>query len=154
MEKLLEKINKLYSVRNRKLVLKAYEFAKKAHDGQFRVSGEEYFTHPCHVAEILVDLHFDSATIQAALLHDVLEDTQVTEEEMLKENIPYRVVGSFYFYARKEIKDVLAVLSVVAFGDNLSMTRLFKTLTLGIGPKKIEKVRDEKINIEKSNIAA
>ena len=85
MEKLLEKINKLYSVRNRKQVLKAFEFAKKAHDGQFRVSGEEYFTHPCHVAEILVDLHFDSATIQAALLHDVLEDTQVSEEEMERE---------------------------------------------------------------------
>ena len=85
MEKLLEKINKLYSVRNRKLVLKAYDFAKKAHDGQFRVSGEEYFTHPCHVAEILADLHFDSATIQAALLHDVLEDTQVSEEEMERE---------------------------------------------------------------------
>ena len=85
MEKLLEKINNLYSVKNRKLVLKAYDFAKKAHDGQFRVSGEEYFTHPCHVAEILADLHFDSATIQAALLHDVLEDTQVTEEEMKKE---------------------------------------------------------------------
>lgn len=85
MEKLLEKINNLYSVKNRKLVLKAYDFAKKAHDGQFRVSGEEYFTHPCHVAEILADLHFDSATIQAALLHDVLEDTQVTEEEMEKE---------------------------------------------------------------------
>ncbi|MBQ2714687.1 MAG: bifunctional (p)ppGpp synthetase/guanosine-3',5'-bis(diphosphate) 3'-pyrophosphohydrolase [Clostridia bacterium] len=85
MDDLLKKVEKVYSEKNRKLILKAYDFAKSAHQGQYRMSGEEYFTHPCHVAEVLVNLNFDAATIVAALLHDVLEDTNVTDEEMRNE---------------------------------------------------------------------
>ncbi len=61
---------------------KAYRFAEVKHKGQFRKSGEEYIIHPLNVAIILTSIYADSETIQAALLHDVLEDTDCTEDEM------------------------------------------------------------------------
>ena len=61
---------------------KAYEFAEKAHAGQKRSSGEDYFIHPCAVVDILANYGFDSSTLIAAFLHDVLEDTSVTPEEL------------------------------------------------------------------------
>lgn len=61
-------------------VEKAYKFAKKTHDGQFRVSGEPYIIHPVEVAKILTTLHVDCHTIIAAFLHDVLEDTDTSPE--------------------------------------------------------------------------
>lgn len=62
------------------LVEKAYKFAKKLHDGQFRVSGEPYIIHPCEVAKILAGLEVDTHTLIAAFLHDVLEDTDTKPE--------------------------------------------------------------------------
>ena len=64
------------------LIKSAYDLAHAAHAGQKRASGEEYIIHPLHVAAILVDMHLDEATISAALLHDVVEDTTYTIEEM------------------------------------------------------------------------
>jgi GTP diphosphokinase / guanosine-3',5'-bis(diphosphate) 3'-diphosphatase len=60
----------------------AHEFAAKAHEGQTRRSGDPYITHPIAVAEILAGLHLDAASIQAALLHDVIEDTPSTIDEI------------------------------------------------------------------------
>lgn len=60
----------------------AYQFAKQAHEGQYRKSGGQYIDHPVDVAGILVDLQMDAVTIVAALLHDVVEDTAVTVEEI------------------------------------------------------------------------
>ena len=60
----------------------AYEFSAKAHQGQHRRSGDPYITHPVAVAEILAGLHLDAATIKAALLHDVVEDTPSTLAEI------------------------------------------------------------------------
>ena len=62
------------------LIEKAYKFAKKLHDGQFRVSGEPYIIHPCEVAKILANLEVDTHTLIAAFLHDVLEDTDTKPE--------------------------------------------------------------------------
>ncbi len=70
---------------NTKLILKAYNFAKDSHDNQKRLSGEEYIIHPLNVANILSQINLDDATICAALLHDVVEDTKVTQEELTKE---------------------------------------------------------------------
>ena len=70
---------------NRPLIQKAYEFAKKAHEGQQRLSGAAYLTHLVGVAEILEELHMDSITIAAALLHDILEDTPVTYDQLKQE---------------------------------------------------------------------
>jgi GTP pyrophosphokinase len=63
----------------------AYAVAKKAHAGQKRSSGEDYILHPIAVADILADLHLDTTTLTATLLHDVVEDTPVTLEEIAKE---------------------------------------------------------------------
>jgi len=59
-------------------ILAAHEFSAKAHEGQTRLSGEPYITHPIAVAKILAGLHLDAGSIKAALLHDVLEDTPCT----------------------------------------------------------------------------
>ncbi|MGN1042141.1 MAG: RelA/SpoT family protein [Christensenellales bacterium] len=59
----------------------ACEFGVNAHNGQKRASGEDYFTHPVAVADILLDMGLDSDTVIAGLLHDVIEDTAVTEEQ-------------------------------------------------------------------------
>jgi GTP pyrophosphokinase len=67
------------------LVRKAYELANSAHEGQLRVSGEKYISHPLGVAKILAELQIDATTISAALLHDVVEDTIVTAEELEKQ---------------------------------------------------------------------
>jgi GTP diphosphokinase / guanosine-3',5'-bis(diphosphate) 3'-diphosphatase len=64
------------------LIRKAYDVAHAAHAGQKRVSGEEYIIHPLSVAKILTELQLDDATIAAALLHDVVEDTTYTQEQM------------------------------------------------------------------------
>ena len=61
-----------------KLVQRAYEVAEKAHEGQFRKSGDPYITHPLAVATILADLGMDTTTLVAALLHDTVEDTDYT----------------------------------------------------------------------------
>ena len=81
MEELLVKLRKTYPDKYAE-IKKAYDFAKTAHAGQKRSSGEDYFTHPCAVVEILSNFGFDSSTVIAAFLHDVLEDTPVTSEEL------------------------------------------------------------------------
>jgi len=70
---------------NTGLILKAYNYALEKHNGQKRMSGEDYIIHPLNVAYILADLHMDDATICAALLHDVVEDTEITHEDIVKE---------------------------------------------------------------------
>lgn len=70
---------------NTKLILKAYNFAKEKHKEQKRLSGEEYIIHPVNVAAILSQINLDDATICAAILHDVIEDTEVTKEDLSKE---------------------------------------------------------------------
>ncbi|MDE6777148.1 MAG: HD domain-containing protein, partial [Oscillospiraceae bacterium] len=62
----------------------AYHFAEKAHEGQFRSSGQPYIIHPLAVADILLDLGMDTDTVCAALLHDVVEDTPATYEQLRK----------------------------------------------------------------------
>jgi GTP diphosphokinase / guanosine-3',5'-bis(diphosphate) 3'-diphosphatase len=69
----------------REMVKKAYERAASAHTGQRRLSGEEYVNHPMEVAAILADLELDAETIAAALLHDTVEDTALTAEEVEQE---------------------------------------------------------------------
>ena len=81
---LLEKIQKNYSENDREVLMAAYNYAEEMHRGQKRASGEPYFTHPCAVAEILVDLGLDTPSVAAAFLHDVIEDTAATEEDILK----------------------------------------------------------------------
>jgi GTP pyrophosphokinase len=67
------------------LVRKAFDAAAMAHTGQHRLSGEDYVNHPLEVAAILADLGLDAETIAAALLHDTVEDTNLTEDEVKRE---------------------------------------------------------------------
>ncbi len=62
--------------------MRVYEVADRAHRGQRRASGESYIEHPLAVAGILADLEMDHQTIAAALLHDVVEDTSITSEQV------------------------------------------------------------------------
>ncbi len=66
-------------------VTKAYNYAKMLHNGQYRESGEEYITHPVNVAYILAEMHADSDTVCAGLLHDTIEDTPVRKEDIAEE---------------------------------------------------------------------
>ena len=63
-------------------VNKAFKIAYKAHEGQYRASNEPYITHPLEVAKIVADLNMDTATIVTALLHDTIEDTSLTYNEI------------------------------------------------------------------------
>ncbi|EIJ71072.1 bifunctional GTP diphosphokinase/guanosine-3',5'-bis pyrophosphate 3'-pyrophosphohydrolase [Pasteurella bettyae] len=67
------------------LIKRAFVVARDAHEGQFRSSGEPYITHPVAVASIIADMRLDHEAIMAALLHDVIEDTPYTEEQLTKE---------------------------------------------------------------------
>ncbi|GIK27661.1 MAG: bifunctional (p)ppGpp synthetase/guanosine-3',5'-bis(diphosphate) 3'-pyrophosphohydrolase [Chloroflexi bacterium] len=73
------------SPNDRAIIERAYRKAEAAHAGQFRKSGEPYFTHCAAVAAILTDLHLDAEAIAAALLHDTLEDTDITYQELVDE---------------------------------------------------------------------
>lgn len=64
------------------LVEKAYQFSKTAHEGQFRKSGDPYISHPVAVAKLLAKWHLDAQALMAALLHDVVEDTPATKQEV------------------------------------------------------------------------
>lgn len=85
IDKLLNQVSAYLSKQDQDLIRRAYDFAKNAHTGQFRESGEEYLVHPVALAYILADLQFDAVCISAALLHDVVEDTKYTNED-IKQN--------------------------------------------------------------------
>ena len=78
-----------------------------------------------------------------AILYRTNAQSRIIEEEMLKENLPYRVVGSFYFYNRKEIKDLIAYLRLIHNDkDNVSLTRVINTPKRGIGLKTIQNITE------------
>jgi len=76
----LLKIVESYNQAEVEYISKTYDFAEKAHCGQYRQSGDAYITHPLNVAYILAEMHADRDTICAALLHDILEDTNITKD--------------------------------------------------------------------------
>ena len=83
MSEITEQVKTYLSDGDFGLLEKAYEFSRKAHSGQKRASGEEYFSHCKAVALILTELKLDVETISAALLHDVLEDTSIGSDELI-----------------------------------------------------------------------
>ena len=84
LEKLINKIEQYNPDMDLELVIKAYNFAQEAHQGQKRVSGDPYINHPVHVAMILAELELDLTTVVAGLLHDVIEDTPFSLEDIRK----------------------------------------------------------------------
>ena len=89
---------------------RAFEFARKLHQGQYRISEEPYIVHPVEVAKILVELKADKNSIIAAFLHDILEDTDTKPEE-IEQNFGYDVLklvqgvtklGKYQFKSKEE----------------------------------------------------
>ncbi len=126
-------------------IMKAFELADKAHEGQTRASGEPYIMHPLAVAEILANLQIDHETLIAALLHDVVEDTSYTKEdieELFGSEVAFLVDGvtklNQFQYVTKEdqqlenyrkmilamAKDVRVI--VIKLGDRLHNMRTLK----------------------------
>ena len=81
LQELIDIIKKYNPTNDTEIVERAYNYAVKAHDGQKRVSGEDYIIHPVEVAKILAELNMDNITIAAGILHDVIEDTKCTYED-------------------------------------------------------------------------
>ncbi|MGQ9492318.1 MAG: RelA/SpoT family protein [Anaerolineae bacterium] len=81
-EQFLRKLDKNLSDADREFLWRAYQVAVQAHERQMRLTGEPYVYHSLAVAEILADLHMDAATLAAALLHDVPEDTSITLQDI------------------------------------------------------------------------
>lgn len=82
---LISKVKSYNPQLDEKLLTKAYEIAKKYHDTQFRKSGEPFISHPLEVAKILAEIELDQTSIIAAILHDLIEDTEFTYEKVKKE---------------------------------------------------------------------
>lgn len=85
IDPLLSKLRAYLSSKEVAMIRRAYDFGAQAHEGQRRMSGEPYISHPVAVAGILADMHMDAATIAAAVLHDVIEDTETAKDEIASE---------------------------------------------------------------------
>ena len=79
---LVERVRRYNPNADEDLLNRAYVFAMKAHGAQKRASGDPYFSHPLEVAAILTELKLDDATIVAAMLHDTIEDTEITRDDI------------------------------------------------------------------------
>lgn len=145
-----------------KLVERAFAYAEEAHQGQMRLSGEPFLSHCIRVAHILMDLHLDMTTIAAGLLHDVLEDTPRTKEELAEEfseevaNLVEGVtqMGRLKFQNREEhqaenmrkmliamAKDIRVIL--IKLADRLHNMQTLKYLP----PEKIQAISTETLQI-------
>jgi GTP pyrophosphokinase len=85
VESVIQKVQSYHPPADVELLRHAYRFAAGAHNGQKRLSGEEFITHPLEVAYILAELQLDVVTIASGILHDVVEDTSVTLDQVEKE---------------------------------------------------------------------
>src|SRR3990172_8424001 len=81
---LIEELSAYLKPKNVEHVRVAFKFSRAAHQGQMRKSGDPYISHPIAVARVLAPLHIDTQAIIAALLHDVVEDTEVTTAQVAK----------------------------------------------------------------------
>ncbi len=159
-KELLESQN--YSTEDIELVDKAYRFAKKTHDGQFRVSGEPYIIHPVEVAKILAGLEVDVHTLIAAFLHDVLEDTDTrpeTIEELFGKDVLNLVqgvtkLGKLKFKSKEERQAENFRRLFIAMANDIRVIflkladRLHNMRTLNfMNPEKQKKIAQETLDI-------
>lgn len=155
---LMEAIEKSDGNYNAEKIKEAYKFADKAHDGQKRKSGDPYISHPVEVAKILIEYGADDASIIAALLHDTVEDTDVTlddikkqfgeEVALLVDGVTKLKIGNFSYYDTKEeqqIENIRKMLLAMAKDIRVILIKLadrlhnMRTLASQSDKKKLEK---------------
>ena len=130
-------------------IARAYAFAESSHEGQKRKSGEEFITHPLAVTEILADLRLDTTTLEAALLHDTVEDTEVSIADIEQEFSPEvaRIVDGLTkldrleFHSREQEQAENVRKMIVAMAGDIRVLlikladRLHNMRTLGVFPE-------------------
>ena len=158
IDDLIEKIKTYNPNVDEAEIRSAYELAKVNHQGQKRNSGEDYIIHPLHVAMILADMNMDSATIIAGLLHDTIEDTSVTYEDIEKKfgkEIAELVDGvtklkklNYKSKAEKQAENIRKMVLAMAKDIRVSIVKLadrlhnMRTLEYMTEAKKIEKATE------------
>jgi GTP pyrophosphokinase len=143
-------------------LMQAYLLSAQAHQGQFRNSGEPYLQHPLEVASILVDFKMDVDTIATALLHDALEDTPITKEEMTAQVGPVVTelvdgvtkIGKLKFRSKEELQAENFRKMMLAMGKDVRVIlvkladRLHNMRTLeGMRPDKQKRIAQETIEV-------
>src|SRR5690625_2278083 len=162
IDEIMAKVQKYLSEEDADFVERAYKYAKRAHEGQTRKSGEPYIVHPVQVANILVDLEMDPETIAGGFLHDVVEDTETDLEEIAEafnhevamlvdgvtklDKIKYKSQESMQAETHRKMfvamaKDIRVILIKIA--DRLHNMRTLKFLT----PEKQQRISKEKLEI-------
>ncbi|MCC7410296.1 MAG: bifunctional GTP diphosphokinase/guanosine-3',5'-bis pyrophosphate 3'-pyrophosphohydrolase [Gammaproteobacteria bacterium] len=143
-------------------IMHAYDFGASAHEGQMRISGEPYIQHPLEVAGILADMHMDHETLVAAILHDVIEDTDTRKETIKKEfgdDVASIVDGvskltqmEFESYAEEQAQNIQKMLMAMASDIRVILVKLADRLhnmrTLGaLSPIKRRRIARETLDI-------
>jgi guanosine-3',5'-bis(diphosphate) 3'-pyrophosphohydrolase len=162
LQTLIEEIPKYQPGADLDLVSRAYRFSEKSHEGQQRASGEPYLSHPLEVAGLLVDFKMDVTTVTAGLLHDVLEDTRTTKDDLAREFGPeiadlvdgVTKIGKLAFSSREERQAENFRKMVVAMAHDLRVLmikladRLHNMRTLDyLAPEKAKKIAQETLDI-------
>ena len=144
------------------LLQRAYVFSAKVHEGQERLSGEPYLIHPLEVASVLVDLRMDEVTVAAGLLHDTLEDTLTTADELRRlfgEQVTFLVEGltkiahvEFRSSAERQAESFRKMLVAMSSDIRILMIKLADRLhnmrTLGyVGEERAQRIAQETLDI-------
>ena len=167
LQTLIEEIPKYQPGADLDLVNRAYRFSEKSHEGQQRASGEPYLSHPLEVAGLLVDFKMDVTTVIAGLLHDVLEDTRATKDDLAREFGPeiadlvdgVTKIGKLAFSSREERQAENFRKMVVAMAHDLRVLmikladRLHNMRTLDyLAPEDRKSTRLNSSHIQKSRM--
>jgi GTP pyrophosphokinase len=162
LQTLIDEIPKYQPGADLELVNRAFRFSEKSHQGQQRASGEPYLSHPLEVAGLLVDFKMDVTTVTAGLLHDVLEDTSATKDDLQREFGPeiadlvdgVTKIGKLAFSSREERQAENFRKMVVAMAHDLRVLmikladRLHNMRTLDyLAPEKAKKIAQETLDI-------
>ncbi len=162
VDEILEKVEAYQPNVNRDLIIRAFDFGMMMHEGQKRKSGEPYMSHPVEVMDIIAELRLDSSSLAAGLLHDVVEDTQTTVDELkdlFGEDVAFLVDGvtklsKLSFNTREEAqaqnfrKMIIAMsrdlrVIVLKLADRLHNMRTMKHMP----PHKAERISQETVDI-------
>src|SRR5229473_6196614 len=161
LKTLIEEIPKYQPGADLDVLARAYQFSAASHQGQQRASGEPYLSHPLAVAHLLVDFKMDVTTVTAGLLHDVLEDTGATKDELEREfgqeiaNLVDGVskIGKLAFSSREErqaenFRKMLVAMArdlrvlMIKLADRLHNMRTLHYLTADHGDEHLAEVLD------------